>query len=106
MPQKLVAPKRLKLEKIARLTLQEIRYFTIVQKKSLQVPLDYITLHNKGITMLIPNPWLKVTSNPVSAQNAHPYQRLFLCSPGLCHQGTMIISDNLCTKIEDSILAL
>ena len=26
MPHKLVAPKRLKLEKIARLTLQEIRY--------------------------------------------------------------------------------
>ena len=26
MPQKLVAPKRLKLEKVARLTLQEIRY--------------------------------------------------------------------------------
>ena len=26
MPQKLVAPKRLKLEKLARLTLQEIRY--------------------------------------------------------------------------------
>ena len=30
MPQKLVAPKRLKLEKIARLTLQEIRYITVV----------------------------------------------------------------------------
>ena len=34
MPQKLVAPKKLKLEKIARLTLQEIRYLYLAISQS------------------------------------------------------------------------